>query len=265
MSAWGTRRQLSFVLVFILILFFVMVVLVALNRQVPTCADNVANQNELGVDCGGPCAKVCSVETNDILVLWSRIFRVREGVYDVAVYLENPNRFGVLDLDYMIRIYDTDNLPVKDVIGKTYLNPHEKALVFIPLINLGYRIPVRAFVTFPEEVMWKRLKNDPERPSLRIRDQRIEVKDSVFKLSADVINNSSFVTKDIELYAFLYDKNLNVVHVSRSTLDLLAPSDSSNVVFTWPELNPSLVKSADIFTRVNLVDGNILKLDEILQ
>jgi hypothetical protein len=258
MSAWGTRRQLSFVLVFLLMLILAFVLFIALNRRVPTCTDNIANQGEVDVDCGGPCLKVCPVEASDIIVLWSRVFKVKDGKYDVAAYIENPNSFGVKELEYAVRIYDTDNIPVKDAKGKTYLNPHERVLVFVPLVDLGFRIPTRAFVTFPEAPNWQRLKSDIRQPVLSVRDQSVSESDGLLTLRAEVSNDSEFPTDQIELYAFLYDVWGNVNHASKSFLPGLSSGASSEIAFTWPGIASTTVKSADIFYRVNLVEGNIL-------
>jgi hypothetical protein len=265
MSAWGTRRQLSFVLVFILLLILALVIFIAANRRVPTCSDALANQGELGVDCGGPCVKVCPVESNDIVVLWSRVFKVKEGKYDVAAYIENPNPFGLRALDYQVRIYDTDNIPVKDVAGTTYMNAHERALIFVPLVDLGFRIPTRAFVTFPSELSWARLKPEIRKPVLNVRDQKIEDSGAMLTLSAEIANDSEFPIDNIELYAFLYDGEGNVNHASKSYIPALTSGGSSDIVFTWPNVASSSVKSADIFTRVNLVESNLILGDTLSQ
>ncbi|OHA72929.1 MAG: hypothetical protein A3A27_02215 [Candidatus Wildermuthbacteria bacterium RIFCSPLOWO2_01_FULL_47_18] len=258
MGVWATRRQLSFILIFILLLIFLFVLVIAINRPVPTCGDFLANQGELGTDCGGPCTRVCSVETNDIIVLWSKVFKVKDGKYDFAAYLENPNPFGLLELEYKVKIYDTDNIPVKDVSGKTYLNAHERAFIFIPLVDLGFRIPVRAFISFPDSVEWKRLKGNIKKATLNVSNQKIEQVGEAIALKANISNDSEFPVASVELSAFLYDKDANVTNVSQSLLPSLAPSQESKIVFTWPNLTLDSIKSSEIFTRVNLVDGNTL-------
>lgn len=256
MSAWGTRRQLSFIFVFILFLIAITVALIFLNRHVPSCSDNIQNQGELGPDCGGPCTKVCAIETNNLVVLWNRVFKVRDGVYDVAAFVENTNPFGLASVPYHIRVYDTENIPVKDIDGTTYLNPHERALIFEPQINVGFRNPTRAFISFPDTLDWKRL-NKAKEPTLVFTNQRIE-NQPILTLRATLTNESLFAVGEIELDAVLYGPDGNALHVSRTYVDSLASGASKEVFFTWPEAPAGEVLSADIYPRVNLVEGNII-------
>ena len=258
MSAWGTRRQLSFVLFFILLLALAVVLLIIANRHVPTCRDNQQNQTELGPDCGGPCVKVCPAEVGELVVLWTRLFKIRDGVYDVAAYVENPNPFGILDLPYHIRVYDADNIPIKDVDGNTYLNPHERTLILIPQINVGFREPTRAFISFPEGFPWIRI-SEPREPTFTITNQRIE-EGPILSLRATLTNDSLFAITDIELAALLFDSTGNVTHVSRTFVEGLKTGDSETVVFTWPG-GGLPVFSADILPRVNLVKENAIQGD----
>src|SRR3989344_1532418 len=261
MSAWGTRRQLSFVLVFILLLSFAAVLLIIINRHAPACNDDVQNQGELGIDCSGPCTKVCAVEINDLAALWTRIFKVREGIYDVAAYVENPNDFGLVNLPYHIRIYDAENVPVKDVEGEVFLNPHERALIFEPQVNVGFRIPNRAFITFPDKPVWHRL-NPARATTLTVTNQRIETS-PILSLRATLTNDSLFLVSAIELDALLYGQSGNVLHVSRTYVENLASGQSKEISFTWPTLPTETVVSSDILPRVDLVSSNVIHADTL--
>ena len=257
MSTWGTRRQLSFVLIFILILCILTVFLIFANRHVPSCTDKVQNQEELDVDCGGPCVNVCQSEISSITTLWTRVFKVREGVYDVAAYIENPSSFGLVQAPYHIKIYDADNVPVKDIEGSVYLNPNERVLIFEPEVNVGFRVPNRAFLTFEEDLDWLRL-DIPRAPILTITNQKIE--DSpVFTLRANVTNNSFFQVDGIELNALLYGNDGNVIGISRTFINYLGNDETKEVSFTWPGMLSEEVVSADIFPRTDMVTANILK------
>ncbi|HEY9582758.1 MAG TPA: hypothetical protein VJK09_00385 [Candidatus Paceibacterota bacterium] len=261
MSAWGTRRQISFVFIFVLLLVVVIVALIIANRHVSTCSDNIQNQGELNVDCGGVCTLVCPSETNDLVVLWTRIFKVREGAYDVAAFIENPNPFGLVQVPYHIRIYDKENVPVRDIDGTTYVNPHERMIIFEPQVNVGFREPTRAFLSFPDVFIWKRLK-EAKNPTLTLTNKRIE-NEPILTLRATLTNDSLSPVEDIELDALLYDASSNVIAVSRTYVDRLDNGSSKEIFFTWPTPPAKGVVSAEIFPRVDLVKTNVIMTETI--
>src|SRR3989344_2745756 len=145
MSVWARRRQLSIILFFIIILFLVVAILFLTRDTSETCFDGVQNQDELGIDCGGTCVGVCVEEITPPVVLWSRVFRVREGLYDVAFMIENKNKFAVERIPYVIEVYDNENILIKQIKGMTYLNPNQDTIVFVPALDVGYRIPTLSF------------------------------------------------------------------------------------------------------------------------
>ena len=253
MSVWATRRQLSFILSFILLLILTIVVLIVFNRHIPSCTDNEQNQGELSVGFGGPCLKVCSIETRDLIVLWTRVFPVREGIYDVVAFVENPNPFGLSDLAYRFRLFDNENVSIKDIVGHTFVNPHERFLIFESNVNVGFRSPTRAFIEIISTPKWLRL-SDIRRPDLTISNQRNDRRQN-FSVAATLVNNSSFDANDIEISAILFDNAGNAIHASRTWVASLGSADSSDIIFTWPVYFASSTASADILSRVNLVDA----------
>jgi hypothetical protein len=250
MSAWATRRQLSFIAFFIILLAIAVFAIIVSNRKVPTCTDNEQNQGELDIDCGGPCAKVCNLEVSEIVILWTKVFKVREGFYDVAAYIENPNPFEVYKYPFQFRIYDADNIPVKDITGVINLGAHERILIFEPGVNVGFRVPTRAFLSFTEEPLWQRVDTNIELPKLTVTNEKLEGTTGV-TLKTDITNESLRSVSNIELAVLLYDEAGNVINVSESKIDQLSKDEKREVVFTWPEFARSKVFSADVIPRVD--------------
>ena len=59
--------------------------------QPATCRDGKQNQEEDGVDCGGPCSLICDAQSATPIVSWVRFFKIQDGFYNVASFVENPN------------------------------------------------------------------------------------------------------------------------------------------------------------------------------
>ena len=81
----------------------------------PTCFDGKQNQDESGVDCGGVCEKVCSFQAVKPNIIWSRSFKVSEGIYNAIAYIENPNiRAEAFAVPYVFKIFDERNILISE-------------------------------------------------------------------------------------------------------------------------------------------------------
>lgn len=251
MLSWGARRQLTIVLVLSLALFFVLLgVYYLFLRPQPNCFDASQNQDELGVDCGGRCARVCAVEVSPLINFWTRVFRISDGVYDVGALVENPNAgFYVPRLAYTIRVYDDKNIPLAERTGITFVNSKEQLLIFEPQIPTGNKIPVRAVLQL-QESEWMRVSGDRTLSLFAVENKRFETDPSP-RLSAELVNMSQEDLSNIAVSAVAYDKDKNVLGVSSTHVDGLGHGARVPVVFTWPESFSAEALSYDILPRLN--------------
>ena len=89
---WAARRRLSYIL--IIFAFLAVVAFLIYQKyyyQEPTCFDNVLNQNEEDIDCGGTCDKVCPFRATTPNIIWSRALQIAPGIYNLLAKVENPN------------------------------------------------------------------------------------------------------------------------------------------------------------------------------
>ena len=147
---WSARKRVFYFLIVFFIVALVVVLFFVINRKAPSCFDNKQNQNETGVDCGGVCEAVCPNEVVNLTTIWVRPFRVSLGNYAAAALVQNSNLFGVKQLRYRFKLYDSDNLLVNEREGVTYVNPDEQFVIFEPNISTGERDATRAFIEFFE-------------------------------------------------------------------------------------------------------------------
>ncbi len=154
--SWSSRRQFSILatLAFIVALPIVGVATYLLWER-PACDDGIQNGGERGVDCGGPCALVCTREANPIKLSWVRPFEVSPGWYNVVAVVENPNTAARADgLRYRIRVYDEDEVAVAEREGVADLDPQS----LLPIVELGLetgaRRGVRAGFEWLDEPRW---------------------------------------------------------------------------------------------------------------
>lgn len=207
----------------------------------PICFDGKQNGGEAGVDCGGPCSKLCPNQAHAPVVLWTRAFQTSPGVYAVAAYVENNNTgAGAKQVPYAFRLYDEQNLLVVEKDGVADIPPQEIVPLFESNINAGTRTVAHAFLEFSQTPVW----NKPALgtlPSVRVTNLQLESGSA--RLSADVVNEGSSDLNTLTLVAVLFDANGTAVNASKSTLGRIPRGASQPVVFTWPAQNAGVVRA----------------------
>jgi hypothetical protein len=250
---WRTRRQILYFGLFSVIILTVIAGLVWYFWPEPTCFDGRKNQGEEGIDCGGPCTP-CLKEIKDISVLWTRFFKNREGFYDVAALVENPNLFGgISSIGYKFGLYDADNVLIAERKGSAFINPGERWIIFESGFSVGWRIPYRAYMEFDQQKNWKYFKK--ERPFLGV--VRKDFSNFPFpRLSSEIKNDSLFDVKDVFVSAVLYDDIGGAVGVSFTKIDLIKAESSQIAAFTWPQPFEKEPASIEVIATTNLMENN---------
>ena len=154
---WAGRRQAIIIGVGIIVIAaFLFPILKPIVAPNPTCSDGRQNQGELGVDCSGPCQKICSSEAAKVSVLWVRPFKVAEGVVSAVAYISNPNpSFEAKRVPYTMRVYDGKNLLVAERRGRTDIPAKASFPVFEGGIPSGKTEVKTAFFQFLDEPEWQ--------------------------------------------------------------------------------------------------------------
>jgi hypothetical protein len=245
--SWGAKKQLNFFAVFALVVVIILVIIL-IKFLNPTCFDGKQNQGEQGVDCGGSC-QPCVGEVKDPVVLWSKAFKIKDGEYEAAALIDNPNIFaGISSFKYKLKIYDEKNILIALKEGESFINPNEKKLIFETNIETGKRVPKKAFIEFEENFKWKRIEK--EKPQLVVSGKQFFY-EPFPKLAVEISNKSSFGIKDIFASTVLYDGNKNALAVSVSKIDYIGGGSNQEIVFTWPEPLPEVPDSSEVFVNIN--------------
>lgn len=252
--SWASRRQLIYF--FTVALLFIAIAMGGFFYLKPqaTCFDNKKNQDEEEVDCGGVCGS-CLGETKEIITLWSNVFPLGGGVYEMASLVRNPNFFaGLPKLKYTFKLYDKNNIIIAIEEGETFMNPNEDYIIFKTGIRVGERVPKRVFIEFGD-LDWKRIEE--ERVQISISEKNFN--NSTFpSLEAKVTNKTLLPIDDIEATAILFDSEDNAIGVSVSKIGTIEAESSQGVTFTWPNQFSVEPASNKILIRSNLTnEGDI--------
>jgi hypothetical protein len=207
----------------------------------PTCFDQKQNGTELGVDCGGACALLCSQQVHDPIVLWARPFPNGTQAYTAAAYIENNNNAGAHSVHYAFQFFDATNKLVLERDGTMEIPPVHIVPVVEPSVYAGNRTIVRALFSFTDLPVWKKIPQDAY-PAMRVSKQTLST-DST-RLDATIENTSLIQdAMNVTVVAVLYDADGIARAASKSAVAEVDHQSSVNVVFTWPQPVPNVTRS----------------------
>ena len=154
---WATKRRILYLgsAIFVLVLLISILSFFVFNKE-PTCFDGVKNQDELGVDCGGSCSKICTSQISDLKVLWAKSFKITDDFYNVAALVENPNLNSSADsISYIFKLKNAFGDVVAEREGKTSIPNSRIIAIFEPEFRLTDDV-VSVDFEFISEPVWFR-------------------------------------------------------------------------------------------------------------
>lgn len=248
-SRWAQekRKKITLWLGGVFVIIFGVYVHVSLYTP-PSCFDGKLNQNELGIDCGGVCARMCSFQIKPTKTVWARSYQVSGSLWGAFAYIENPNVRSYAPLaQYRFTIYDRNNIPIAVQEGETFITHEAIIPVYAHRIDVGTGIPYRTEFEWVNIPAWYRVGRVY---SVVAEEQRINNLNTRPELTAVLSNQEPYPLEHIEVYAILYDVNKNAVATSKTYVDRLSPRGKRNVVFSWNEPFDISVVRWEIMTRI---------------
>ncbi len=257
---WALKRQIIYVTILVLFISVLGFLIIYPNLQkAPTCTDGKQNGDETGIDCGGSCTKACVTQVDEISILWARTFQVVPGRYNAVAYLVNHNQNEAIQkINYRFRFADERNVYVGKRDGSTFVPPGGTFAVFEPGIDLGSSTPVYTTFEFTTEPVWLQVSQEKIN-QLKVLISNIQLVDekTMPRLSANIKNNSLFTIPEVGVVVILYDAKRNAISTSRTYLDQLAPLESTEINFTWPEPLPGEVVEKEIIPIFNVFSAKL--------
>ncbi|NQV93416.1 hypothetical protein HQ403_02855 [Candidatus Kaiserbacteria bacterium] len=245
MSWAGKRRTLygSGISLFFIVVLGVPAFIFFYER--PTCFDGVQNQEERGIDVGGPCVLLHSSQVQNTAILWARSFEVIPGVYNSVAQIDNPNfAAGAINVQYSFKLFDGNNILIAERKGRTYLSPNKVISVFEGGIETGERVPTRTFFEFLKEPMWEKVTDVTE--GLEVKSRVLSDESTTPRIDAIISNESFRDIFDIEVIVTVFNTEDVAIGSSRTIIDVLPKQSSQNVTFTWPQKFTSTVSRIEI-------------------
>jgi len=247
--SWSFERKVIVLAITLVVLLIVVgLPLFFLVYKKPTCSDGVKNQNELGIDCGGSCPRLCQNSFVAPIVKWARADYVAPGLYNIGAYIENYNlNSEILKADYLFKIFDKNGVIIVERKGSMYIPPNRNTLAFETQVNTGKKIIGNITFELLPGYEWQKTEYTSYRID-KISDE-FQTDATSASLKATLENKDKVDYENIKVYAILKNDQGNVVGLSQSFLDSLARNSREDVNFTWNESKPN-VKEKEIIVIV---------------
>lgn len=267
---WAIRRRLA--IVGVIVAFFMITVIIPFaytHREIPTCFDGKQNQGEHGIDCGGPCTIFCKAEAKDLKVIWTKVFPIRAGQYDVVAYVENPNfEIGIKKFNYTTRLYDESGAVVASRDAEGFARPSERFVLFAGGLLTGDKVAKNGSIEISQDFDWISTVKSPTLFS--VTDKELVGADQKPKLTAMIHNLTPDLYRYVDVSAVIYDSKNNPIGVSNTTVEKIDGGGTQNLIFTWPSAFDYVAETESCDAPVDVVlvidrSGSMREEDKIGQ
>ena len=234
MATWSGKRRFTYATIAIVAAVIIVAVpAFFLLYQAPSCTDGKKDGDELGIDCGGSCTRLCPTSFIAPSVSWTRFENIAPGIYNVAAYVVNPNP-GVqaAGVPYIFTLYDDHADVIATTIGTMTIPAGRDTLAFAGSVRTGGKTPFRATFAFTAPMEWS-YGNDIL-SSVSVLNQDYVDTSSDSSLQVTLANRSATPTGRITVYVILMDKNKNVLDFSKTVIDSIRAMGTAVAPFTWP-------------------------------
>lgn len=251
---WRQRRRLIYTSIFASIVIFILVAyLLSLEKIVAQCVNGIKDDNEEGIDCGGPCV-VCEIKNLKPLSVFSevRFIIYPDKTIDLFTVVQNLNEnLGLRTLKYQFLIFDkNNNLRLKTNMKTTSLSPLEvKWLNEINLSGINFDIgKIKLHVEPPQNLDW--FKDNPTSLPIVYQNQKVIFDDNNWRFSASFFNKALSKIDDVEIIVFGFDLNQRLLASSKALVSF-KPEESKNIFLLFPQI--------DANQKIELVDVIVQK------
>ncbi len=249
---WAFWRRVQYGAGYVTFLSLVSVSVYFLFYYTPaTCFDLSQNGDEIGVDCGGGCIRICAFTVTPPKVAWAKSFEIQPGQYNAVAYIENSNVVaGTPTLEYVFRLYDGAGL-ITERSGKTVLPANSTYPVFEGRVDTNGRVPTETTLEIRNADMW--LPSLYGREQFKTVDLKLVEADARPKLNVKMENTDLKEAQEVEVVATIFDQSGVPLTASQTFIDLFAGRSQKDIVFTWPNPIAKTVRSCEVPSDVMIV------------
>lgn len=229
----GTK-QLFFGAVYVLIIGVLLLgAFFSFFAKYPTCFDALQNQEEEGIDCGGPCMLTCERQAARIVAREVQVLSAGEKKTSLVVPVTNTTQhYGVYRFDFTFEVFSEFETKLGTFAGVSSLEPGETKYIVVPNISLDPRDIARAtFTTASPE--WRESSALPTL-SFETKDLKTTLRGDGIEATGTVENTGASASGKIRSIGVLFGKDGSIIAVSGTTLASIPAFDSAPFTVFFP-------------------------------
>lgn len=215
----------------------------------PNCSDNIQNQQESGIDCGGPNCLSCELKTLNLQIGEPAFFDAGQFKTTAVVKITNPSlNYGSKNFNYEFQVINKLGGAIATrpgLSGTSYISAGETKYLIAPAIDIDPRDVGRVVVNIPSPV-WELREKLPVF-TFNFDNLKLVFSGKSPQVSGILKNNSSSTYKAISVIGILFNKAGVAVSASTTELDdIQSFSETPFTIFYSPINNTSVVDAATI-------------------
>lgn len=260
------RKQIIIILILVIVLAVIAAgVYFTWFKKQPTCFDRKQNQQEEGIDCGGPCALSCeqltikNIETEGV-----KILALKDNRYDLVAKINNPNpNYGLARLSYSFEAYDGNNQLIWQKSGVDFVLPHENKYLIESNAAID-QTPARAELKIEtvDKSQWQKLKDNFVSPDIYVHDRQLNLdyQPGGVQASGIIKNNSVFGFEQVFVTVVLFDKNKEILGVNKTEAQTVSAGEERYFSVFWPVSLPGETSVVEMTAETNVfLDENFMR------
>lgn len=202
--------------------------------QEPSCFDNIKNQEETGVDCGGSCID-CELLTIALQIDEPQVFSSGNLKSTILGRVSNHSlNYGLNSFEYEFQIFNSLGALLSKSQGESYILPGEERYLIVPALDIDKRDIGKVVLNIPRE-NWEPKSNLPDF-TLKLQDVKTAPSARTVQVSGNLANDSSENFLSVTLVGIVFDKKDTALSVSSTKVDDIAAFSETPFAIFFPEL-----------------------------
>lgn len=214
---------LAIIIAFIYLYFF---------KSIPTCFDQIQNQNETDIDCGGVCGSCAIHQAKQPKVLDSLYLTGANNQLLVLAQLQNPNSLvSISKIPYRAILFDKNNQALG--MFKSSANLYAGESRWVSFVG---EVPDPTKISSLKIELDLAIFNDQklEAPIIRIQNDKKNINVNDWGVEAEVLNPNPFVIKKITILSLMRDQAGLIKTASQTFISELKGFETQKIILKFP-------------------------------
>ncbi len=191
------------------------------KQSTVSCFDNLKNQNETEVDCGGSCV-ICAIKNlTELKVLPIKFFNA-EGLTTAFIQIQNINQdYAARSFNFQLNLYDIKGEKIFNYDGIKFVYAADTASFVLPALEVSFSQIARSELLV-NSVEWE-LKDSFSKPDVEIKNISIKLEKERLVIDSDFTNSNLYTLGDVIISALLVSDSGFFVNASKTSLGSMSP------------------------------------------